>query len=74
MQRREEAFKQHNSSRFHFKPNKPSMGNNLLVDGVTTPDYDIILQCWVDHFKKITESKARSNPDVQKAAVKWKIC
>ena len=44
------------------------MGNKLLVDGVTTTDHDTILQCWVDHFKKIMESKARSNPDIQKAA------
>ena len=44
------------------------MGNKLLVDGVATTDHDTILQCWVDHFKKIKESKSRSNPDVQQAA------
>ena len=66
--------KQHNPNRFHFKPKKPSMGNKLLVDGVATTDHDTILQCWVDHFKKIMESKARSTPTFRKLLMKWKIC
>ena len=69
-QRREDAFKQHNSNRFHFKLKKTSMGNKLSLPQIMIPFSSVGLII----LRRSWSPKQGQTPTFRKLLMKWKIC